>query len=188
MLIYQKTSTLAVRHVFDPQVLHNVAVKDGAKLLGQLAEGAATNWVKKAAEQVRNHFIDHSEKLTAALAQSNERAWTTIEIALGGQRFWDRFRSVENQALSEQVKMFLASAVPEDDPGFLTACLKELHQARDQGHLAASGGFAPERLAEEVGPFGRFDDPEALLAAGWSWTSPASSSAWAIATSAGCWR
>src|SRR5207248_3290233 len=78
MLIYKKTSTLAVRHVFDPQVLGTMA---------------------------------------------------------------------------------------GDDPDCLTACLKEWRQARTKGHLAAGDGFRPESLAEEVGPFARFDDPEALLAA-----------------------
>ena len=172
MLIYKKTSTLAVRHVFDPHVMGTVAevvVKDGARVLGHIAEEAAGkiagDWVKKVAEKVRSHFTDHSEKLTGALARSNERAWKTIEIALGGQRFWDRFASAEDHALREQVKAFLASAVPEDDPGYLTACLKELRQARAKGHLTTSDGFRPESLAEEVGPFARFDDPEALLAA-----------------------
>ncbi len=103
--------------------------------------------------------------MTEALALSNEKAWKTIEIALGGQRFWDRFASAEDQALREQVKAFLTSAVKEDDPGYLTACLKELRQAREKGQLTASDGFHPESLAEEVGPFARFDDPEALLAA-----------------------
>ena len=172
MLIYKKTSTLAVWHVLDPQVVGSVAevvVKDGAKVLGRIAEEAAGkiagDWVKKAVEGVRSHFTDHSEKLTEALAQSNEKAWKTIEIALGGQRLWDRFASAEDQALREQVKAFLTSAVKEDDPGYLTACLKELRQARAKGHLTTSEGFHPESLAEEVGPFARFDDPEALLAA-----------------------
>ncbi len=157
MLIYRKTSTLAVRYVFDPH------------LLGALAEAAAGeragDLVKKLAENVRRHFTDHSEKLTQALDLSNDRAWKTIEIALGGQRFWDRFASAEDQALREQVKAFLASAVPEDDPGYLAACLKDLRQARQKGHLTTSDGFRPQNLADEVGPFGRFDDPEALLAA-----------------------
>ncbi len=172
MLIYKKTSILAVRHVFDPQVMGTVAevvVKDGARILGHIAEEAAGkiagDWAKKVAETVRSHFTDHSEKLTEALARSNERAWKTIEIALGGQRLWDRFASAEDQALREQVKAFLTSAVKEDDPGYLTACLKELRQAREKGHLTASDGFHPESLAEDVGPFARFDDPEALLAA-----------------------
>ncbi len=172
MLIYKKTSTLAVRHVFDPHVMGTVAevvIKDGAKALGHIAEEVAGkvagDWVKKVAKNVRSHFTDHSEKLTEALARSNERAWKTIEIALGGRRLWDRFASAEDQTLREQVRAFLESAVPGDDPDFLTASLKELRQARDKGHLAAGDGFRPESLAEEVGPFARFDDPEALLEA-----------------------
>jgi hypothetical protein len=171
MLIYRETSTLAVRHVFDPHVMGSLAevvVKDGARVLGHIAEEAAGkiagDWVKKVAENVRSHFTDQSEQLTEALALSNDRAWKTIEIALGGQRFWDRFASAEDHALREQVKAFLTSAVPEDDPDYLTACLKELRQARVKGHLTTSDGFRPENLAEEVGPFARFDDPEALLA------------------------
>lgn len=41
MLINKKTSTLAVRHVLDPRVAGSVAevvVKDGAKILGHIAE------------------------------------------------------------------------------------------------------------------------------------------------------
>ena len=197
MLIYKKTSTLAVWHVLDPQAVGSVAevvVKDGAKVLGRIAEETAGkiagDWVKKAVEGVRSHFTDHSERLTKALAQSNEKAWKTIEIALGGQRFWDRFASAEDQALREQVKSFLESAVQEDDPGYLTASLKELRQARAKGHLTTSEGFRPEVLAEEVGPFARFDDPEALLAAECSLVEEiaTSFSVWGIATSAGCWR
>ena len=60
---------------------------------------------------------------------------------------------------------FLTSAMKEDDPNFLTACLKELRQAKDKGHLDASNGFSSENLAEELKPFARFDDPEALLGA-----------------------
>ncbi len=164
------------------------------KILGHIAEETAGklagDWVKKAVEGVRSHFTDHSERLTRALAQSNERAWKTIEIALGGQRFWDRFASAEDQALREQVKSFLESAVQEDDPGYLAASLKELRQARAKGHLTTSDGFRPEALAEEVGPFARFDDPEALLAAECSLVEEiaARSSAWGIAISAVCWR
>ena len=93
------------------------------------------------------------------------KAWKTIEIALGGERFWDRFASAEDHALREQVKAFLTSAVKEDDPGYLTACLKELRQAKEKGHLEADAAFQPVSLADEVGPFARFDDPESLLTA-----------------------
>ena len=172
MLIHKKTSTLAVRHVIDPQVMGTMAevvVKDGAKILGHIAEETAGkiagDWARKAAETVRGHFTDHSEKLAEALVRSNEKAWKTIEIALGGHRFWDKFASAEDHALRSQVKVFLASAVKADDPGYLNQCLKELREARAKGYLSASDRFLPESLAEDVSPFARFDDPEALLAA-----------------------
>jgi hypothetical protein len=172
MLIFRKTSMLAVRHVLDPEVMGTVAevaVKDAAGAVGHIAAETATaiagDWVRTVAGKVLRHFTDHSEKLTEAQARSNERAWKTIEIALGGQRFWDRFAAAEDRALRDRVKSFLVSTVARDDPDFLTACLKELRQARDKGHLAAGDGFRPEVLADEVGPFARFDDPEALLAA-----------------------
>ena len=44
MLIYKKTSTLAVRHVFQPHAMGTVAeavVKDGDRVLGRIAEEAA---------------------------------------------------------------------------------------------------------------------------------------------------
>ena len=142
MLIYRKTSTLAVRHVFNPEFMGTMAeaaVKHGVKVVGHVAEEAAGklagDWVKKVAEKVRGHLTDHSEKLSGVLVEANEKAWKTIEIALGGQRFWDRFASAEDHALREQVKAFLTSAVKEDDPGYLTACLKELRQAKEKGHL-----------------------------------------------------
>jgi serine/threonine protein kinase len=178
MLVYKKTSALAVRHVFDPQVmgtLTEAVVKESARAFGNMTKEAAAkilgDWVKTVAEKVRSHFTDHSERLTEALARSNEKAWKTIEIALGGQRLWDRFASAEDQALRDQVKTFvesktfLESAVAADDPNFLTACLKELRQARAKGHFRAGDDFRAESLAEEVGSFVRFDDPEALLEA-----------------------
>jgi formylglycine-generating enzyme required for sulfatase activity/serine/threonine protein kinase len=172
MLIFKKTSMLAVRHVLVPEVMGTVAeavVKDTAGALGHIAAETATaiagDWVRTVAGKVRSHFTDHSAKLAEALAKSNERAWKTIEIALGGRRFWDRFAAAEDRALRDQVKAFLESTVAGDDPDFLTACLRELRQARDKGHLAAGDGFRPEALADEVGPFARFDDPEALLSA-----------------------
>lgn len=115
---------------------------------------------------VENRLTDHSQRLTTALAQANERAWKTLEIALGGKRLWDRLlASAEDKALREQVQTFLQSAVPGDDPGFLACCLKELRQARDNQHLTTMGASSPAALAEDVSDLGRFDDPDALLAA-----------------------
>ena len=196
MLIYKKTSTLAVRHVLDPQVMGTVAevvVKDGARILGHIAEEAAGkiagDWVKKVAEKVRSHFTDHSEKLTDALAQSNEKAWKTIEIALGGQRFWDRFASAEDQALREQVKAFLESAVQEDDPG--------LPDRLPEGAAPGQGEGTPDderrvpsgesrRGSRPIRPVRRSRGAAGRRVQRWSRRSPASSSAWVIAISVGC--
>jgi hypothetical protein len=63
MLIYNKTSTLAVRRVFDRAVMGSVAeamVKDSAKVLGHIAEEAAGkiagDWVKAVAERGSEPF------------------------------------------------------------------------------------------------------------------------------------
>ncbi len=114
---------------------------------------------------VKNHLTDHSQRLTTALAQANERAWKTLEITLGGKRLWDRLAPAEDKALRQQVQTFLQSALPGDDPGFLACCLKELREARDNQHLTTMGASSPAALAEDVSDLGRFDDPDALLAA-----------------------
>jgi formylglycine-generating enzyme required for sulfatase activity/tRNA A-37 threonylcarbamoyl transferase component Bud32 len=172
MLIYKKTSTLAVRHLFDPEVMGTVteaAVKHGVQVAGRVVEETAGkvggDLARRLAERLRGHLTDHSEKLTSVLVHANDKAWKTIEIALGGDRFWDRFASAEDHGLRDQVKAFLSTSVQTDDPGYLTACLKELRQAREKGHLQADTAFRPVSLAAEVGPFARFDDPESLLAA-----------------------
>jgi hypothetical protein len=135
--------------------------KLGSLALRQLAGERAKDLLLLAEE----HLTDHSQRLTAALAQANERAWKTLEIALGGKRLWDRLASAEDKALRQQVQTFLQSAVPGDDPGFLACCLKELREARDNQHLTTMGASSPAALAEDVSDLGRFDDPEALLAA-----------------------
>ncbi len=141
LIIFRKLSSLALR-----------------QLAGPLAKDLLL--------RAKTHLTDHSQRLTAALTQANERAWKTLEIALGGKRLWDRLlASAEDKALCQQVQTFLQSAVPGDDPGFLGCCLKELREARDNQHLTTMGASSPAALAEDVSAFGRFDDPDALLAA-----------------------
>ena len=55
--------------------------------------------------------------------------------------------------------------MPGDDPGFLACCLKELREARDQPASRRRRVPGPAALADDVGALGRFDDPDALLAA-----------------------
>ena len=146
MLIFRKISTLALRHA-----------------IGVVAGEIGGDHLKRVVGQIQDHLTPHSGKLAAVLANSNEKAWKTIEIALGGGRFLDRFADADQKRLCAQIQGFLASAVSEDDPGYLSLCLKELRQAKEKGHLQPDGGFKPETLAEEVGPFALFDDPEMLL-------------------------
>jgi formylglycine-generating enzyme required for sulfatase activity/tRNA A-37 threonylcarbamoyl transferase component Bud32 len=134
--------------------------------LGSLAlQQVAGDWIKDFLQLAESHFTDHSQRLTTALTQAHERAWKTLEIALGGKRFWDRFASVEDKALREQVQAFLQGAVPADNPDFLGCCLKELRLARDREHLTATGSLSPAVLVDDVSALGRFDDPAAVLAA-----------------------
>jgi len=95
MLIFSKLSSLALRQL--------------APALRQLAADRAKDLLLLA----KNHLTDHSQRLPAALAQANERAWKTLEIALGGKRLWDRLLALaEDKALCQQVQTFLQSAVP----------------------------------------------------------------------------
>ena len=76
------------------------------RTLGSLALRQIGDRAKDLLLLAENHLTDHSQRLTAALAQANEQAWKTLEIALGGKRFWDRFASAEDKALREQVQTF----------------------------------------------------------------------------------
>ncbi|MFO0953122.1 MAG: bifunctional serine/threonine-protein kinase/formylglycine-generating enzyme family protein [Isosphaeraceae bacterium] len=109
MLIFKKSSVLAVRHVFHPEALGTAAevivkdgvrtlgevvVQDGPRLLGHAAEEAGAkvfgDWVKKLTERARNHFTDHSQALTEAPAEANEKP----EVDRGrarGKTFRDQF-------------------------------------------------------------------------------------------------
>ena len=121
MLIFRKLGSLALR-----------------QLAGHLAKDLPL--------LAKKHLTDHSQRLTTALAQANERAWKTLEIALGGKRLWDRLlASAEDKALCQQVQTFLQSAVPGDDLGFLACCLKELRQAREQPASDDDGRLEPRR-------------------------------------------
>ena len=59
LIIFRKLSSLALR-----------------QLAGPLAKDLLL--------RAKTHLTDHSQRLTAALTQANERAWKTLEIALGG--------------------------------------------------------------------------------------------------------
>ncbi len=117
------------------------------------------------------HFIDHSQRLTEALCQTNERAWRALEVALAGESLWDRAKlllaSGEDKAFREQVRPFLDACPLAEMHGkavYRQACLDELRAAR-KGGLLAEGKLDAPALARKAGAFARFADPPAVLAA-----------------------
>ncbi len=118
MLIFRKLGSLALRQL----------AGDRAKDLLLLVE---------------NHLTDHSQRLTEALARANERAWKTIEIALGGSGSGTgsprpRTRPCASRSRrSSRRRAGGRSRLP-------AACLKELRQAQDNQHLTTTGAFEPE--------------------------------------------
>jgi uracil-DNA glycosylase family 4 len=117
------------------------------------------------------HFLDHSQRLTEALRQSNERAWKALEVALAGDSLWDRCKLVlasgEDKAVRELVGPFLAScdlAMLHGRESYRRLCLAELRAARKEG-LLTEGALEPTELAKKAGAFARFGDPQAMLQA-----------------------
>jgi uracil-DNA glycosylase family 4 len=114
-------------------------------------------------------FADHSQRLTEALRESNERAWKALEVALAGNSLWDRCKLVlasgEDKAIRELVQPFLAQcdlAVLHGREPYRRLCLAELRAARKEG-LLTEGALEPAELARQAGAFARFGDPQALL-------------------------
>src|SRR5262249_18732470 len=75
----------------------------------QLGEGA----VEGVVSFLTRRFLDHSQRLTAALTRSNERAWKALEVALAGDSLLDRCKLLlaggEERAFREQIQPFLAA-------------------------------------------------------------------------------
>jgi serine/threonine protein kinase len=119
-------------------------------------------------------FTDHSQRLTKALQNANERAWKAIEVALGGESLLERCKRTlgpaEDRALSEQVRVFLnASYLTKPSAQHAETfrqALKELRAARSRG-LLTGGRLAPDQLAHEAGTFAHFADQQALIDAEW---------------------
>ena len=90
---------------------------------------------------VLNHFAQHGQQLAAALQLANDRAWRTLEAALIGQLFWDFLHPAEEEALAEQVRIFLEKSqlrsFSDSHADFRKKCLMELIDVRCAGLSAA---------------------------------------------------
>jgi hypothetical protein len=151
MSVVHKLCVLAVRHV----------VTAASKAVG--VDGDA------AFQAVQTYFTDHSGRLSRALQNANERAWQALELALGGESFWERCKlfaaRAEDKAFGLQVRAFLdAAPLPElaGKAKFRQAALDELRAARKAGLLTGDAP-EPQELARRAGAFARFSDPESIL-------------------------
>ncbi len=158
MGLLQSLSVLALRQV----------VEGAANAVGLDATGEAITGFLGA------HFTDHSQRLTNALQNANERAWKALEIALAGESFWERCKvrlaSAEDQAFGKQVRTFLDSSYLRQwgiaQSAKCQECLTELRRLRKDG-LLTTGRLAPDELARQAGDFARFSDPQSALEAEW---------------------
>ncbi len=123
---------------------------------------------------LQKFFVDHSQLLTKALKESNDRAWKTIELALSGDSFWDKVRKMftraEDQAFLKKIREFLDSqeitGVKNKDT-FRKQCLKELKTARSRDKLIPDD-LDPDQLAHKSVDFTRYEDPQKLLDTEWA--------------------
>ena len=154
-------STLALRQLID----------GACKVVVSSAVGGAGDAV---AGFLVRHFTDHSQRLTQALQNANDRAWRSLEIALAGDTLWDRCKGLltprDEQAFRQQVQAFLVSTQLPDLPcnptEFCQQCLGEIRAARKAG-LLTGNTLEPKELARHTRAFARFADPQSLLEAEW---------------------
>jgi hypothetical protein len=161
MGIVQTLSTLALR-----QLIEGACANVGASALSCAGDAVAGFLVQ--------HFTDHSQRLTRALQNANDRAWRSLEITLAGDNLWDRCMGLlaqrEEQAFRQQVQAFLVTTplaeLPNQRAEFCQLCLRDLRAARKAG-LLTSGTLTPKELARHTRAFARFADPQGLLEAEW---------------------
>ena len=147
--------------------------------LRQVAEGAANavglNATGKAVIGfLGDHFTDHSQRLTNALQNANDRAWKAFEVALAGESLLERCKVAlahgEDKAFREQVRAFLdispLTKASAEHAQLFKQALQELRSVRSGGMLKA-GSLTPSELAREAGSLAHFNDPQALLDAEW---------------------
>src|SRR5262249_49947122 len=75
-------------------------------------------------------FIDHGQTLVKALAESSDRAWRALEVALAGEGLWSWLDRAEDRAFRRQVREFLdAAPLPDRAADFRKEALCELRHA-----------------------------------------------------------
>jgi serine/threonine protein kinase len=116
-------------------------------------------------------FVDNGQKLHRALADSNERAWRSLEVALAGEGLRGWLDRADDKAFRHQVRAFLdASRFPAlsgQGAGYRKQCLRELRYARKDG-LFTAPQLHGEETAKKAVALARFREPSQLVAAQWA--------------------
>jgi len=158
MSVFQSLAVVALR-----QLVSGACSAVGVSVSGEALFGFLTD-----------RFTNHSQKLTVALQNANERAWRALEIALAGDSLWERWKIAlappEDRAFREQVRAFLEESplrkVKAEQRPILQKALQELRTARKSGALTM-GNLTPAQMAQRVGAFAAFSDPQAIVDAEW---------------------
>ncbi len=117
---------------------------------------------------LRSRFGSQGSRLVTALRRANQRAWRTLEMALAGDSFWQRCRTVltsaDEKALRRELQAyFQALQLPQADPTrFCRQCVAELRSAQKQG-LLDHDRLDPARLAENAGQLLQFRETQSWL-------------------------
>jgi hypothetical protein len=145
--------------------------------LRQTLDGACRAMGVAAAEEVLDRvvaflaarFTDHSLRLGRALGRANSQTWKAVEIALAGESLWNLLDAAEHKAFRQQIRQFLDTTplygLAGHGPEFRQQCLRELRAAQKAGSLQAA--YDPSDLAQHVGAFARFGDPQSLIEEEW---------------------
>jgi serine/threonine protein kinase len=129
------------------------------QVIGEGAEAA----IRLLGDQVN----DRSQALNKALLAANDRAWHALEVALAGEGLFSFFSKAEDRGLREQMRKFIESmpmpAEMASRPRLKSLILAEVRDARAKKVL--TGKLEPASLAQEVGAFARYSNPQEILAA-----------------------
>jgi serine/threonine protein kinase len=110
-----------------------------------------------------DRLSDESKLLVHALETANEKAWKSMEVALAGEGFWNKFDRAEDKAFRQQIKTLLdAMPLPllTGRNEFRRKCLEELQTARKKGLLLSGSA---QDVAQSPGSFLGHADQTSLV-------------------------
>ena len=138
--------------------------------IGAVAGDGAGEAANSVIQLVEQHFTDHSQSLSEALARANDRTWRALSIALARDTLLDQIKrfflaSGDDKGIREQVRLFLLdkNIGYEDMPvDFRKKCLAELSQAKKAGLLSYQN-LSLNDVARQTANFHRYANLKDLV-------------------------